>query len=92
MGYIEERYMNIVQWITSSIRNKMLIITGTGTTLLLASGTGFAPIKAIAEHIFHQRLNRDDGERRAAEQRGRVSRRVTPARIRTPPSAPARGH
>ena len=29
--------MNIVQWITSSIRNKMLIITGTGTTLLLAS-------------------------------------------------------
>jgi CDP-4-dehydro-6-deoxyglucose reductase len=25
--------------------------------VLLASGTGFAPIKAIAEHIFHQRLN-----------------------------------
>jgi CDP-4-dehydro-6-deoxyglucose reductase len=25
--------------------------------VLLAGGTGFAPIKAIAEHIFHQRLN-----------------------------------
>jgi CDP-4-dehydro-6-deoxyglucose reductase, E3 len=28
--------------------------------VLLASGTGFAPIKAIAEYIFHKRLNRDD--------------------------------
>ncbi len=28
--------------------------------VLLASGTGFAPIKAIAEHIFHQRINRDE--------------------------------
>jgi CDP-4-dehydro-6-deoxyglucose reductase len=25
--------------------------------VLLASGTGFAPIKAIAEHIFHKRVN-----------------------------------
>ncbi len=29
--------MNIVQWITGSIRNKMLLITGSGTTLLLCS-------------------------------------------------------
>jgi len=28
--------------------------------LLLASGTGFAPIKAIAETIFHLRLNHED--------------------------------
>lgn len=28
--------------------------------VLLASGTGFAPIKAIAEHIFHKRINRDE--------------------------------
>ncbi|HUD25871.1 MAG TPA: CDP-6-deoxy-delta-3,4-glucoseen reductase [Burkholderiaceae bacterium] len=28
--------------------------------VLLASGTGFAPIKAIAETIFHLRLNHDD--------------------------------
>jgi CDP-4-dehydro-6-deoxyglucose reductase len=28
--------------------------------ILLASGTGFAPIKAIAEHIFHKRINRDE--------------------------------
>lgn len=28
--------------------------------VLLAGGTGFAPIKAIAEHIFHQRINRDE--------------------------------
>jgi len=28
--------------------------------ILLASGTGFAPIKAIAEHIFHKRLNVDE--------------------------------
>ncbi len=33
--------------------------------VLLASGTGFAPIKAIAEHIFHKRLNRDEGDRPA---------------------------
>jgi CDP-4-dehydro-6-deoxyglucose reductase len=33
--------------------------------VLLASGTGFAPIKAIAEHIFHQRINRDEPERPA---------------------------
>ena len=33
--------------------------------VLLASGTGFAPIKAIAEHIFHKRLNRDEPERPA---------------------------
>jgi CDP-4-dehydro-6-deoxyglucose reductase, E3 len=31
--------------------------------LLLASGTGFAPIKAIAETIFHLRLNHDDAAR-----------------------------
>lgn len=28
--------------------------------VLLAGGTGFAPIKAIAEHIFHQRINCDE--------------------------------
>jgi CDP-4-dehydro-6-deoxyglucose reductase len=28
--------------------------------VLLASGTGFAPIKAIAEHLFHKRLNVDE--------------------------------
>jgi CDP-4-dehydro-6-deoxyglucose reductase len=33
--------------------------------VLLASGTGFAPIKAIAEHIFHKRMNRDEPERPA---------------------------
>lgn len=33
--------------------------------VLLASGTGFAPIKAIAEHIFHQRINRDEPGRPA---------------------------
>jgi CDP-4-dehydro-6-deoxyglucose reductase len=33
--------------------------------VLLASGTGFAPIKAIAEHIFHKRLNRDEPGRAA---------------------------
>jgi len=31
--------------------------------VLLASGTGFAPIKAIAETIFHLRLNHDDPSR-----------------------------
>ncbi len=29
--------MNIIQWISGSIRNKMLLITGSGTTLLLCS-------------------------------------------------------
>jgi CDP-4-dehydro-6-deoxyglucose reductase len=38
--------------------------------VLLASGTGFAPIKAIAETIFHLRLNRDD------PQQGRGARPV----------------
>lgn len=33
--------------------------------VLLASGTGFAPIKAIAEHVFHKRLNRDEPDRPA---------------------------
>ncbi|MGE5338426.1 MAG: CDP-6-deoxy-delta-3,4-glucoseen reductase [Gemmatimonadota bacterium] len=33
--------------------------------VLLASGTGFAPIKAIAEHIFHKRLNREEPGRPA---------------------------
>jgi len=33
--------------------------------VLLAGGTGFAPIKAIAEHIFHQRINRGEGEKPA---------------------------
>ncbi len=33
--------------------------------VLLASGTGFAPIKAIAEHIFHKRLNRDEPDKPA---------------------------
>ena len=33
--------------------------------VLLAGGTGFAPIKAIAEHIFHQRINSDGSERPA---------------------------
>jgi CDP-4-dehydro-6-deoxyglucose reductase len=33
--------------------------------ILLASGTGFAPIKAIAEHIFFKRLNRDEPDKPA---------------------------
>ena len=33
--------------------------------VLLAGGTGFAPIKAIAEHIFHQRINVDEDDRPA---------------------------
>jgi CDP-4-dehydro-6-deoxyglucose reductase len=33
--------------------------------VLLAGGTGFAPIKAIAEHIFHKRINRDEPDRPA---------------------------
>jgi CDP-4-dehydro-6-deoxyglucose reductase len=30
---------------------------GARPIVLLAGGTGFAPIKAIAEHVFHQRIN-----------------------------------
>ncbi|MFN9210968.1 MAG: CDP-6-deoxy-delta-3,4-glucoseen reductase [Betaproteobacteria bacterium] len=33
--------------------------------VLLASGTGFAPIKAIAEHIFHKRINVDEVDKPA---------------------------
>jgi len=33
--------------------------------VLLAGGTGFAPIKAIAEHVFHQRINRGNGDKPA---------------------------
>jgi CDP-4-dehydro-6-deoxyglucose reductase len=33
--------------------------------VLLASGTGFAPIKAIAEYIFHKRWNVDEPDRPA---------------------------
>ncbi len=33
--------------------------------VLLASGTGFAPIKAIAEHILHKRINRDEPDKPA---------------------------
>jgi CDP-4-dehydro-6-deoxyglucose reductase len=33
--------------------------------VLLAGGTGFAPIKAIAEHIFHKRINRGEPGRPA---------------------------
>lgn len=33
--------------------------------VLLASGTGFAPIKAIAEHIFFKRINREEPDRPA---------------------------
>jgi CDP-4-dehydro-6-deoxyglucose reductase len=35
--------------------------------VLLASGTGFAPVKAIAEHIFHKRFNRDQPDRPAQQ-------------------------
>jgi CDP-4-dehydro-6-deoxyglucose reductase, E3 len=35
--------------------------------VLLAGGTGFAPIKAIAEYLFHKRLNRDESGRPARE-------------------------
>jgi CDP-4-dehydro-6-deoxyglucose reductase, E3 len=37
--------------------------------VLLAGGTGFAPIKAIAEHIFHQRINVDESGKPAREVR-----------------------
>jgi CDP-4-dehydro-6-deoxyglucose reductase, E3 len=37
--------------------------------VLLAGGTGFAPIKAIAEHIFHKRINVDESGRPAREVR-----------------------
>ncbi len=33
--------------------------------VLLASGTGFAPIKAIAEHLFHKRVNQGEATRPA---------------------------
>lgn len=33
---------------------------GTRPIVLLAGGTGFAPLKAIAEHIFHQGINRSE--------------------------------
>ena len=33
--------------------------------VLLAGGTGFAPIKAIAEHLFHQRINCDENSKAA---------------------------
>lgn len=33
--------------------------------VLLASGTGFAPIKAIAEHIFYKRINREEPDKPA---------------------------
>lgn len=35
--------------------------------VLLASGTGFAPIKAIAEHIFYKRLNRGEAGKPARQ-------------------------
>jgi CDP-4-dehydro-6-deoxyglucose reductase len=35
--------------------------------VLLASGTGFAPVKAIAEHIFHKRINRDEPDKPARQ-------------------------
>jgi CDP-4-dehydro-6-deoxyglucose reductase, E3 len=37
--------------------------------VLLAGGTGFAPIKAIAEHIFHERINVEDSGKPAREVR-----------------------
>jgi CDP-4-dehydro-6-deoxyglucose reductase len=37
--------------------------------LLLAGGTGFAPIKAIAEHIFHKRINVEESGKPAREVR-----------------------
>jgi CDP-4-dehydro-6-deoxyglucose reductase len=37
--------------------------------VLLAGGTGFAPIKAIAEHIFHKRINVDEPGKPAREVR-----------------------
>jgi CDP-4-dehydro-6-deoxyglucose reductase len=33
--------------------------------VLLASGTGFAPVKAIAEHVFYKRINRDEANKPA---------------------------
>ena len=35
--------------------------------VLLASGTGFAPVKAIAEHVFYKRINRDEPGKPARE-------------------------
>jgi CDP-4-dehydro-6-deoxyglucose reductase len=37
--------------------------------VLLAGGTGFAPIKAIAEHIFHKRINVEEPDKPAREVR-----------------------
>jgi CDP-4-dehydro-6-deoxyglucose reductase, E3 len=37
--------------------------------VLLAGGTGFAPIKAIAEHVFHKRINVDESGKPAREVR-----------------------
>jgi CDP-4-dehydro-6-deoxyglucose reductase len=37
--------------------------------VLLAGGTGFAPIKAIAEHIFHKRINVEESGKPAREVR-----------------------
>ena len=37
--------------------------------VLLAGGTGFAPIKAIAEHIFHKRINVEESDKAAREVR-----------------------
>ena len=38
--------------------------------VLLASGTGFAPVKAIAQHIFHKRINRDEPDFTQTSARG----------------------
>jgi CDP-4-dehydro-6-deoxyglucose reductase len=35
--------------------------------VLLAGGTGFAPVKAIAEHVFHKRINRDEAGKPARD-------------------------
>ncbi len=37
--------------------------------VLLAGGTGFAPIKSIAEHLFHKRINVDEAGKPAREVR-----------------------
>ena len=35
--------------------------------VLLAGGTGFAPVKAIAEHVFHKRINREEADKPARD-------------------------
>ena len=35
--------------------------------VLLAGGTGFAPVKAIAEHVFYKRINRDEADQPARD-------------------------